>query len=306
MNNLESQIIAGDMSGIDIDSFALLYMLQEHFANYDNCSVYFFKDSDQIDSKLYAGPIWDMDLSMGNGSLPENIEPDVIYRGNDNWFNYLLDCEQFTQRLQQLYWDEFRPNMDRLIYQRLQEYKVLIESSFHMDKLRWKGVVPDNNWGDVYQKRFDTLDEHIDRIEVFLRSRTEYFDGIWGDQEGYHLLSFTSGVNYYKKFYVKDQDTLDITPTPSAHQDSNDQFIGWFDEDGNEFTPNSAVTENASYTARWEKAVIEQTPFLSSETIRSIVSPKLLLFYVICAGVFGFLLVDIVQEAKRKRCKNGE
>ncbi len=52
---------------LDSDSAVIYYWTQEYFKNMDSStsSTYFYKDSDSVDSKLYAGPVWDMDNSMG-------------------------------------------------------------------------------------------------------------------------------------------------------------------------------------------------------------------------------------------------
>lgn len=58
---------------LDADSAVKYYWTQEFFKNMDSStsSTYFYKDSSNVDSKLYAGPLWDMDNSIGydkNGS----------------------------------------------------------------------------------------------------------------------------------------------------------------------------------------------------------------------------------------------
>ncbi len=58
---------------LDADSAVRYYWTQEYFKNMDSStsSTYFYKESDSIDSKLYAGPVWDMDNSIcydGNAS----------------------------------------------------------------------------------------------------------------------------------------------------------------------------------------------------------------------------------------------
>ena len=51
---------------IDADSAVRNYWVQEFFKNIDSSitSNYFYKDSDSIDSKLYAGPAWDFDNAL--------------------------------------------------------------------------------------------------------------------------------------------------------------------------------------------------------------------------------------------------
>ena len=55
---------------LDADSAVKYYWVQEFFKNMDSStsSTYFYKDSDNIDGKLYAGPIWDMDNALGEAS----------------------------------------------------------------------------------------------------------------------------------------------------------------------------------------------------------------------------------------------
>lgn len=52
---------------LDADSAVKYYWTQEFFKNMDSStsSTYFYKDSDLVDSMLYAGPMWDMDNSFG-------------------------------------------------------------------------------------------------------------------------------------------------------------------------------------------------------------------------------------------------
>lgn len=54
---------------LDADSAVRYYWTQEFFKNMDSStsSTYFYKDSDTIDPMLYAGPMWDMDNSIGYG-----------------------------------------------------------------------------------------------------------------------------------------------------------------------------------------------------------------------------------------------
>ena len=52
---------------LDADSAVKYYWIQEFFKNLDSSttSTYFYKDSDSVDSKLYAGPAWDFDNALG-------------------------------------------------------------------------------------------------------------------------------------------------------------------------------------------------------------------------------------------------
>lgn len=51
---------------LDADSAVKYFWIQEYFKNLDSStsSTYFYKDSDSVDGKLYAGPVWDLDHSV--------------------------------------------------------------------------------------------------------------------------------------------------------------------------------------------------------------------------------------------------
>ncbi|MBE6720679.1 MAG: hypothetical protein E7571_08535 [Ruminococcaceae bacterium] len=55
---------------LDSESAVKYYWTQEYFKNMDSStsSTYFYKDTDSIDPMLYAGPVWDMDNSLGYSS----------------------------------------------------------------------------------------------------------------------------------------------------------------------------------------------------------------------------------------------
>lgn len=68
---------------IDVNSFAAMYVFEELFKDVDFTfdSEFFYIKSE----KLYSGPIWDMDLSMGNVSTVYKYEP--YYYNNNKVIN---------------------------------------------------------------------------------------------------------------------------------------------------------------------------------------------------------------------------
>ncbi len=139
---------------IDIDSFAAMYVFEELFKNVDYSfdSNYFYIKG----GKLYAGPIWDMDLSMGNVSSVYEYKPYYIYNnsiingitygngsGNSTegtwalsgWYELLMNYDFFKQLVankfdlvedsfEQIYSDE--GIIDQLVYQ----YKDALERNY--------------------------------------------------------------------------------------------------------------------------------------------------------------------------------
>lgn len=73
---------------LDADSAVRYYWTQEFFKNMDSAtsSTYFYKDSDSVDSKLYAGPMWDMDNSMGTIDGKDASRWGVSYSSSIDWY----------------------------------------------------------------------------------------------------------------------------------------------------------------------------------------------------------------------------
>ncbi len=71
---------------LDSDSAVKYYWTQEYFKNMDSStsSTYFFKDSDSKDSKIYAGPVWDMDEAIGYNK--DGSRWGYSYTSADGWY----------------------------------------------------------------------------------------------------------------------------------------------------------------------------------------------------------------------------
>lgn len=99
---------------IDVDSFVNAYIAQEVTKHID-----FAQFSDRYfvrEGRLYAGPLWDLDLSMGNASEKRMADPQYsLYHNSENgdgsgdsasgfwaqrdWYAYLCRDEAFMRRV---------------------------------------------------------------------------------------------------------------------------------------------------------------------------------------------------------------
>ena len=89
---------------IDVDSFVNFYIVCEIFkaVDFNYSSTRFFCK----DGKMYAGPIWDIDLSSGNAS---KYFYKAYYDGNDSyknlhctemkWFGFLMESDEFVAKV---------------------------------------------------------------------------------------------------------------------------------------------------------------------------------------------------------------
>lgn len=124
LNNLETKIQNGgdgtlDEIGqlIDVDSFVNYYITAELFRITDvsySSVRYFIKKSADGTEKLYAGPLWDLDLSSGNADGAA-ANPDNDMHAQDNpWFGALMKNKEFAARVTERF-NEVLPEINKLV-----------------------------------------------------------------------------------------------------------------------------------------------------------------------------------------------
>ncbi len=89
---------------IDIDSFVNYYIVSELFkaVDFNYSSTRFYVKN----GKMYAGPIWDLDLSSGNASkrfYKAYYNGDISYQGlyctELKWYSYLIRSDEFVKKV---------------------------------------------------------------------------------------------------------------------------------------------------------------------------------------------------------------
>lgn len=154
---------------IDMDSWARVYLLDELFENVDGGyhSIFFYKNEEGL---YVRGPIWDYDRSFA-------YDTDVILCGNENKFAnqisitynyYLLQREEFRNRVLEILNEEFLPLINDGLYNAIQEREGLIYSSNIANQIRWKDEIDEG----------DNADEMMEYI--FERSRfiSDYYSNV--------------------------------------------------------------------------------------------------------------------------------
>lgn len=124
LNNLEAKIQNGGDGTldeiaelIDVDSFVNYYITAELFRITDvsySSVRYFIKKSADGTEKLYAGPLWDLDLSSGNADGAA-ANPDNDMHAQDNpWFGALMKNKEFAARVTERF-NEVLPEINKLV-----------------------------------------------------------------------------------------------------------------------------------------------------------------------------------------------
>lgn len=218
---------------IDTDSFVRKYLLEEVTANYDGgvASSFFYKDSDRIDGRLYAGPIWDYDVSFGNtpaylGSLsdrPDKLTKLSAHEYASSWFCALYEKPDFYQQITECYATEISPYLAQLHEQVLPELANILTASATMDRVRWQTQYLENN------SRYESWEESIAFLSDYITDRKVFLDKVWIDEEPVYRISLYIDDVIYDIFSVFEGETLPELPSPKL---SYADFKGWADEDG--------------------------------------------------------------------------
>lgn len=237
---------------IDLDSWLNYYFIQELFANADIYSIYFYKDSDAKDPKVYAGPIWDVDLSMGTMFWGREENPAVFFANTHGIYEKLYQTDGFLQAVKEGYADKFRQLLIDYSTVKLDEYETLIANSYTMNYLRWKGVQYFE-----YDSHFETLNEHIEFLSNFLQKRIEFLDDAWiRDKDFCRVYYKSEGPALYEKHMqsVEYGEVFGEIPLPIC---KGFRCLGYFDSDGNLYDPTKPITDNVMYIAKWERVPTE-------------------------------------------------
>ena len=167
---------------IDVDSFVKKYLVEEVTKNYDGgvSSSYFYKDSDLLDGRIKAAPIWDCDMSMGSYldwmayfcEDPTGLTKLALHSESSFWYETLYEKEEVYDKICTYYAEKVVPYLDELLGKRIDEYKTYLECSAAMNDIRWK-VDLDNN--PYYTDR----DSSFEYLKQYMTKRKEFLDNTW-------------------------------------------------------------------------------------------------------------------------------
>lgn len=217
---------------IDIDSYVQKYLMVTTFMDPD-CdynSQYYYKNSDLIDGKLYAGPVWDFDTAIQN-EMPE-------YQFNHFYLSeYLLNKDDVKEICINEYENTFKPFIENDLERKLSEYCKKISSSYNMDFERWKGENRIVNYG------YKSLKANEENIVLKLKKRLEYMDDYFyfPDEKKY-----TIRFNQTEPFYIGFSEAP-IGKIRHRVAEEGKVFGGWYDSETGTNLTNDLVIDRDIY-----------------------------------------------------------
>ncbi len=243
---------------IDMDSWVKVHLIEEISGNQDAylSSQYLYKDMDSLDGKVYAGPIWDFDVSSGNvectnyknpkslsASLREIREGDIA----NHWLSVLYERAYFQEELIQTYEQTFLPILEETIGEKIDAYARLIGPAQKLDAIRWQA-----ERGDWYWAKYDTFEGQVDYLKEFLTKKRDFLTSLWLEDEFYYVVRFKADeLDYHDSYYyVKPGGTVQVPEVywPGA------AFEGFYDVETKEEVKGTLVIDrDRTFQGRWHE-----------------------------------------------------
>ncbi len=164
---------------VDRDSLVKIFLMQELALNPDGfvSSLYFYKDAGDI---MYAGPIWDQDMTLGTGWTKE-ISPDITD------YHYLaqalIKIPDFRAAVLRCYTKTFAPLAKDLIAENgmVDEYSAFLAKSAEMNFVLWPYIRVGelDNTGHIWQNA--TYASVLANMRSWLAKRISHLDSTFAE-----------------------------------------------------------------------------------------------------------------------------
>ena len=275
---------------IDLESWVKKYLIEEVFANLDGTALsqFYYYDGSSESGKIYAGPVWDYDLTMGNGAA----EPNMFF-GNrygiygSPWPNALYQKEEFYSEVKEQYVTVFRPMLQQLLEGGIAEYASRVEQAAAMSQLRWYGA--------------DTA-ARTEEMLAYMTQRMEFLDSLWIEEQEYCLVQvygYGGAVNCYA---VEPGGSMPVLQEYESNETTT--FYGWQYKDL--WTP--VDFDRPVYEDTEIVLVYEDNPQPAEEAVQQPAEPaeEIPLYWIMpLMCVCAILVVMIFAEIRRTKRNGG-
>lgn len=277
---------------IDEDSWARKYVVEELFGNSDASAIsqYFYAGSPQ--ERMYAGPVWDYDISMGNAQGLRGGNPQSLFAGRArvrstvslSWYYELYQKEAFRQRVTELYRDECLPLLEIFLNERLEEYIAQMEQAAALNQIRWENLA-------AYQT---PAPEEAAAIRDFMEARIAFLNELWLEQKPFYwVLLDTDDGHGTLCFAVRPGEKVPYLP----EYEPTPEILGWYAAGAEEpFDPEQPILENMHIIL--ERIQPEEIPAEADEADTS--GMKIPLKYAPFVFLLGLLLVLCLLDRTRR------
>lgn len=265
---------------INIDSFALKYILEEFLGFYDSAasSAYYYKDKNE---KLYTGPGWDFDGTFEYDNKYKISKLKVRKDGTD-LYEHLLHHKDFRQKVNENYKYKLKPAINELISYKFDYFKNINDYSAIMDQIRWNR----NDYNYSCNKIWDYINTKPTYLDYYFNNITNIKVIRVKDQNPRNLDYF------YTNIYKGDLITNDILDKLNIPKNAILKY-----ENGKIFKPNIPIykdTEISYYITN-----INYIDKIKNEIKYNIKDVLVFSFFILFIILFCFIIFLYVYKLKR-------
>lgn len=177
-NYVDTMESGGDLSSvIDLESYAKYYWIQEFTMNIDawyrSCYAYYLNS----DQKLHAGPIWDLDCTLGATNIPRG---DIDFTVPTGWkvryygfYVPLFKNEQFVEAVNDAYYKyDVQAVMEQAYFEMEQTSKQILDEG----ELHYKLLEFEPNWSDFEYVHGTSYEYYTTEKLKFFRQRLDWIE----------------------------------------------------------------------------------------------------------------------------------
>jgi len=253
---LEDTLYSGDetqkeafLEYMDLDSITGKYLIEEFSKNVDASmsSCFLYTPEDAVSTKLYAGPVWDYDVTWGNApaylghisTSPDRLTRLAAHRDSSCWFSALYVKPEFYAELTDCYLNEISGYLPELANQVLPQLAETTAASAAMDRARWE---------EEYRLHEDIADreEELAFLSDYILRRKEFLDKAWIQGIPVHQITLYTENTLYDTLYVFDGERLPVLPETDFEHAGHSH---WITSDGTIPDTNAPIYENISLHA---------------------------------------------------------
>lgn len=159
---------------VDVESFAQAYIVFELFKCVDVGGLSFYMHK-EAGGKMYCGPIWDFDRSMGNINYNANaINPEYLWARSQNvWFNRLFRHEEFYNLVCELL-KEYKPVIENTLDKCYNYVYTVCPDAFDRNFERWKLLEVNVNPNPAELNAIKTWQGQVEYTREFIEKSLAY------------------------------------------------------------------------------------------------------------------------------------
>lgn len=228
---------------LDLESWTSKYLVEEFFHDPDAryASIFFYKDSDQKDGLLYAGPMWDYDRAIGGYGVGLYIVDSPQQQGYFGAYaKELLRFDEVQSMVEEKRKRWIIPYANGKLQEEVNACRELIGPSVALDEIRW----------NIPHSYYQGWDANCEYLVWFLTQKADFLEGVWQEHQIYHKITF---LDYEDKvigsYRVIHGGYLNQLPEAASYAAV---FAGWRDADtGMPLDMRLPVLEDKVYESDW-------------------------------------------------------